>query len=203
MELISYAADFISFLIQNLKEIDQIRSIILFGSAARGDAENESDIDIFIDVTSNDKIIEREAEIIKDKFFGSIKLKSYWKLFNISNDINLIVGKLEEWKLKDSMLGSSVILYQKYSPVLESGKNKTILTWSNVKPNSKRVMLNKKLFGYKHYKRYYKGLIEIYGSQKLGANVVLIPTENLSLFLKEFHKFKIPVRILRVFEYQE
>ena len=202
MKLISYALDFVSFLLQNLKETEQIKSIILFGSAARNEAGKDSDIDIFIDVSENEGKIEREARKIAEKFFNSVKFKNYWKLLDTKNEINVIAGKLGEWNLKDSMLGSSIILYQKYSPVLEKGKNKAILRWDNIKPNSKRVMLSKKIFGYKHYKRYYKGLLESYEGKKLGANVILIPVEQLSLFLKEFHKFKIPAKMFRVFEYE-
>ncbi|MFH1711377.1 MAG: nucleotidyltransferase domain-containing protein [Nanoarchaeota archaeon] len=203
MELISYASDFVSFLIQNTKNIEKIKSIILFGSSARGEATKESDVDIFIDILDNEKLMEKEAKEISSKFFNSVKFKSYWKLLNIKNEISTIVGKLNEWKLKDSMLGSSIVLYQKYSPTLENGRNIAILTWSNVKPNSRRVMLNKKLFGYKHYKRYYKGILEQHESKKLGTNVISIPTEHLNLFIKEFHKFKIPVKIQRVFEYKD
>ena len=202
MELISYASDFVSFLIQNIKDMSNIKSIILFGSVARNQAEKESDVDIFIDVIGNEKDTEKEVKKITDKFFDSVKFQKYWKLFNIKNEINVIVDELDKWKLKDSMLGNALILYQKYSPILENGKNKAILSWSKIKPDSRRVMLNKKLFGYKHYKRYYKGILEQYQGEKLGANVILIPTEHLNSFLKIFHSFKIPVKISRVFKYE-
>jgi len=201
MELTSYAMDFASFLIQNMKETGKIKSIILFGSAARNEAGKDSDIDIFIDIIDDEKKIEKEVNRITNKFYDSVKFKNYWRLLGIKNEINIIVSRLDEWKLKDSMLGNSIVLYQKYSPVLEKGKNKIVLSWNNVKPNSKRVMLNKKIFGYNHYQRYYKGLIEQYEGEKIGTNVLKIPAEHLNLFLKEFHKFKIPVKILRIFEY--
>lgn len=203
MELVSYASDFVSFLIQNIKDTEKIKSIILFGSSARGEAGKESDVDIFVDVTNNEKETEKEIKDITNKFFSSVKFQKYWKLLNIKNEISVIVGKINEWKLKDSILGSSIVLYQKYSPILDNGKNKTILSWGNIKPNSRRVMLNKKIFGYKHYKKYYRGLIEQYEGKKLGTNVILISTEHLTLFLKEFHKFKVPAKILRIFEYKE
>ena len=92
MEIISYAMDFTSFLVQNLKEKEKINSIILFGSVARGEATNKSDVDIFIDIINNDeKRIESNILKIKDKFFNSIKFKNYWKLFNVKNEINIIV----------------------------------------------------------------------------------------------------------------
>lgn len=200
MELISYALDFASFLVQNIKDKNKINAIILFGSVARNEATKESDIDIFID--TNDKKLEDEAIKIKEKFFDSVKFKDYWKLLGVKNEINIISGILDKWKLRDSMLGSSIILYQHYSPKLEKGNNKVILSWGNIKPDSKRVMLNKKIFGYNYYGKKYHGLLEKYSGNKIGSNVLLINTEHLNLFLEVFHGFKIPVRILRVFEYE-
>ena len=191
MELVSYAMDFASFLMQNLKETEKIKSIILFGSVARGEADKQSDVDVFVDVLGREKKIGKQIEKIKDRFFNSVKFKKYWELLNVKNDINIIVGKLDKWKLKDSMLGNAIILYQKYAPRLEEGKNMIILSWGAIKKNSKRVMLNKNLFGYNYY-----------GGRKLGGNVIEVPAEHLNLFVKLFHKFKVAVKIMRVFEYE-
>lgn len=199
MELISYAADFASFLIQNF-QVKKIKSIILFGSVARGEAEKESDVDIFIDVINNEEKIEKEIKKITDDFFNSVKFKKYWGLLGIKNEINIIVGRLDKWKLKDSMLGNAIILYQSYKPVLENGKNMAILSWGNIKSNSKRVMLNKKLLGYNYYEKHYKGLLDEKGI-KIGSNVIIIDIEYLNSFLSLFHKFKVPVKIIRIFEY--
>lgn len=203
MELISYAIDFVSFLMQNLKEKEKIKAIILFGSVARREFEKESDVDIFIDVIDNGEKIQKEADKINENFFDSVKYIKYWKLFGINNDFHVIVGKINEWKLRDSMLGNSFVLYQAYSPKLEEGKNMIILSWGTIKNNSKRVMLNKKLFGYNYYGKKYKGILEIYNGKKLGSNVILIPSEQLNLCLKIFRNFKVPVKIKRVFEYKE
>lgn len=202
MELISYAMDFISFFVQNSKEITKIKSIILFGSVARSEATKESDVDIFIDIIDRENKIERESKYLVEKFFESVKYKKYWKLLGVKNEINIIVGKLDNWKLKETMLGNSIILYQAYSPVLEKGENKTILSWGNIKPDSKRVMLNKKIFGYNYYGKRYKGLIEDYNGIKIGSNVILVSTAYLNIFIKSFHNFKVPVKITRVFEYK-
>lgn len=203
MELISYAADFVSFIIQNFKEIKKIKAIILFGSAARGEAGKESDVDIFVDVTDEEKKIEKEIKKITNNFFDSVKFKEYWRLLSIKNEINVIVGNLDKWKLKDSMLGNAIVLYQNYAPHLENGKNKVILSWGNIKPNSKRVMLNKKIFGYNYYGKKYKGALEKYEGRKIGSNVIIINVEFLNLFLKIFHNFKIAVKLMRVFEVEE
>lgn len=203
MELISYAIDFVSFYIENSKNIDKIKSIILFGSVARKEETKKSDIDIFIDVIENEKTIEKESKEIIKKFYDSTKYKNYWKLHGIENEFSIIVGKIDEWKLKDSMLGNAITLYDSYIPKLQEGTNKAIISWENIKNNSHRVMLNKKLFGFKHYKHQYSGLIEKYKGEKLGANVILINIEDLNLFLKEFRKFKAKTRIIRIFEYSK
>lgn len=206
MELISYAMDFASYLVQNLKKnnLEQIKSVILFGSVAREEAGKKSDVDIFIDIVSdNDEKIQKEVSKIQEKFFDSVKYLKYWKYLGIDNEFHVVVGKMNEWKLKDSMVGNSIILYGSYSPRLEEGKNMIILFWDTIKNNSKRVMVNKKLFGYNHYGKKYKGIIEVYNGKKLGTNAVILPAENLNLSLQIFHRFKIPVKIKRVFEYKE
>jgi len=202
MELVSYAMDFVSYLMQNLNEkhISRIRSIILFGSAARGEAGKDSDLDIFID--SKDEKLEKDAEKLTQKFYDSIKFKKYWNLLGIKNDIHVIVGQLDKWKLKDSMLGSSIVLYEKYSPKLEKGRNRIIFSWGNIKSNSKRVMLNKKLSGYNYYGKRYSGLLEKYNGSKLGSNVIIINTEDIKLFLDVFRSFKAAVKMQKVFEYE-
>ncbi len=209
MELIGYASDFASFLIENLKkkELEQIKRIILFGSVARKEASKDSDLDIFIDTivktkNAREKIEDRIKEIKKD-FFESIKFKKYWKLQNINNDVNLLIGRLEEWELKDSIVGSSIVLYSSFSSKIGEGKNKIILRWSPINNNSHRVMINKKLFGYKHYDKEYNGLLEKFAGEKLGTNVIMIPAENLDSFLKVFKKYNVSVKIRRVFEYRK
>ncbi|MBU0906835.1 MAG: nucleotidyltransferase domain-containing protein [Nanoarchaeota archaeon] len=201
MELISYALDCTSFIIQNLKDKDKIKSVILFGSSARGTASNESDVDLFIDVAADEKKLEKTIQKIIGKFLDSIKCRNYWKPLGIENDINPVIGNLEKWKLRDSMLGSSIILYQKYVPQLSEGKNKAILGWGAIKPESKRVMLNKKLFGSAHKKRFYQGMVSQHEGVKIGSNVILVPIESLNIFLKLFRSAKIQVKIHRLFLY--
>ena len=118
MELISYALDFVSFYVQNSKNVESIKSIILFGSVARKEETKDSDIDLFIDIIKDGQKIEKEAKKILEKFYDSIKYKNYWKLLGVKNEFSIIVDKLEDWKLKDSMLGSALTLYSPYSPRL-------------------------------------------------------------------------------------
>ena len=197
-QLISYAEDFTSYFIENTKNLEKINSIILFGSAARQESEKSSDVDIFMDVVSNGEKISKETKKIKDKFFNSVKYKKYWKLLNVNNEINIIVGKIDKWKLKDSMSGEAIVLYGKYFSTIKDGKNMVLFLWENVKPNSKRVLLNKKIFGYKHKGKFYPGILNIYKGEKLSKGTIMFDAKYSQEVLKVFRKFKIKVKINKV-----
>lgn len=195
MERISYAVDFVSFLIQNVKDLEKVNQIILFGSVARGESNKDSDIDLFVD---SSKLAKLNVDKIKERFFSSVKFRNYWKPLGIENELNIIVGNVDDWKLKDSFVGSSIILYKKYSPDSGSGESKVLLSWESPKKNSHRVMLNKNLFGYKHYSKTYDGIIS--KNEKVGANTILIKSENLPTILHLFKRFKVFAKIKKVFE---
>ena len=91
-ELISYAIDFVSFLMQKIKEKSEIKQITLFGSVAREEANEKSDVDIFIDLIKENKSLENKIKKILDNFKESTKLKNYWKPLGIENEIKPIIG---------------------------------------------------------------------------------------------------------------
>lgn len=202
MELISYALDFASFIIQSLKnkEKNNIYQIILFGSVARGDFNKNSDVDIFVDCNVSSKL-DASIQEIKNKFFESKKYKDYWLLFGIKNEINVVVGNLDKWKLKNSLIGSSIVLYGPYNLKNKEGKNKVLLSWGKIKSESQRVMLNKRILGYSHYGKKYAGKADLNKFEKLGTNVLLIEADSLKMFLKIFYDLKIAVSLRNVFEY--
>ena len=87
-EMIAYAQAFVSFI---LPKIDA-KEIILFGSVARGEADKNSDIDLFFDVDKDENKIK---EIIKEelnKFYKS-KIAESWFLRGIKNNINANVTR--------------------------------------------------------------------------------------------------------------
>ena len=201
-KLISYALDFASFLMQNLSDRNKIKNIILFGSVAREESGKNSDIDVFIDLTKEDKKIENEIQKILNNFKNSAKYKNYWKLFDIKNEIKLIIGELDNWTdLKPSIVASGIILCGKYKPEIKEGKHKVFFIWENVKPNSKRVLFNKQLFGYKQNKKFYQGLIQKYKAEKLGKGCIVVDSEYTNVFHQIFKKYKISVKIKQVLEY--
>jgi len=198
--LISYAEDFVSFLIESI-DFSRVRSIILFGSVSREEANEESDIDLFIDLVKEDKKIVNQIQNVKEKFYSSVKFKEYWQLRGINNEFVLKVGDITKWKeLGNSLVSNGLVLYGKYFDVPE-GKNLTLFVWENISPESKRIMCSKKLFGYVQNEKRYGGLIEKYSGVRLGKGIIIIPTESSNLFVKFFRENKINVKIRKVLDY--
>ncbi len=199
--LIAYAASFSSFLLSNLKaeQLAKIKSIILFGSIARGEATKESDVDLFIDVIADEKETESAVNSALNKFYDSIIYTKYWKLMGIENEIKPIVGKLEEWHdLKSSILANGLVLYGKFIAKAEKEKPAALFYWGTIANQPKRVLLSKKLYGYSYKKKIYRGLLEIYGGQKLSTNCILVGLEHASTFSNLFKHMKISVRVMHL-----
>ena len=198
----AYAADFVSFLTERI-DIDNIKRIILFGSAARDEASSESDIDLFIDIIGSKKSIETHIKKIKEEFLKSTRYQNYWILKDIKNDIKPIIGELEKWKdLKNSIISNGIVLYGKFEEMPRGAAHKTLLSWENIKPESKRVLLSKRLFGYKKGKKSYKGLIQKYNGERIGKGLIAVPSANTRIFLKLFRDMKVAVKIRRILEYK-
>lgn len=196
-KLIAKAMDFSSFLIERIGR-EKIRRIILFGSAARNEAGEESDIDIFIDLVQDDKKTTDEIKKAKESFIASKKNKDYWELKGINNEFSLKIGTLDKWKtLKASIISNGLMLYGKFDILPENARNITILSFDSVRPESKRVTLSKKLFGYSQAGKKYSGLVEKYGAEKIGKGVIIVPSEQEHIFLKVFREMKINVRIMK------
>ncbi len=200
--LLAYTMDFCSFLIQKIKDREKIKEMILFGSVAREEADKKSDIDLFINIIKEDKELEKEIEKIKDTFLSSMKCSQYWDLLGIQNEIKITIGILEKWKeLQSSVVANGIILYGKYQPSIKEGKHQCFFVWENIKPNAKRVMLNKQLFGYKQNNAFYSGLLQKYHGERVGKGCIVISLEHATVFHNLFKKYKIAVKIKKVFEY--
>ncbi|MEK6811738.1 MAG: nucleotidyltransferase domain-containing protein [Nanoarchaeota archaeon] len=201
-KIMAYAIDFISFFMQKTQNNEIIKEIILFGSVARGEANESSDVDIFINVTKENNRLKSEIKKIMNDFYDSIKYKNYWHYLEIKNEIKPMVGELNNWKeLKPSILANGLILYGKYKADIKEGIHKTFFIWENIKPNSKRVLFNKQLLGYKQNNKFYNGILQKYNGEKLGKGCIVVPIEHSILFHNLFKKYRIAVRIKKVLEY--
>ncbi|MEK6933887.1 MAG: nucleotidyltransferase domain-containing protein [Nanoarchaeota archaeon] len=131
----AYASYFVSYLLNtlNVKDLPNIKAIILFGSAARDEASKESDVDIFIDIKKNKKNFDKKTAEVENNFYKSREALLF-KAKGIDNKINIIIGKIDEWKdLKKSIESTGVILYGSYVASKTEGKKKALIFWNKVK----------------------------------------------------------------------
>ena len=194
-DVISYSMDFCSYLFD--KEpglINDIKTIILFGSGARGELEKDSDLDLFIETKENDEQLEEKIEAIKEDFYTSNRFKNYWELIYGSNyPLSIKVGNIKSWSsIYPALEAEGIVIYGNYSSVNNDGKKKVLFSWENIKGKN-RINLYRNIFGYSSNDKDYPGLIEKYQGQRLSKGSILIPIEAREYFREVFKKYKIPV----------
>ena len=190
-KIIAYAMDFASYLISKFDDADRI---ILHGSIARDDFDEQSDIDLFIDT---EKKNEKKINKILEDYYNTQKFKE-WKLKNIKNSFSMIIDKLDnkEWKdLKRAIMNTGIILYGKYKADTEKINHYTLFSFENIKPDKKRIAIFRKLFGFKIGNKGYKGLFEKINAVKIGKGAVLVPIEHATDIKKFFQEKRVPVKL--------
>lgn len=193
-EIFAYIFHFLSIVFEKLKNnINKVSKIILFGSVARGDFDERSDIDIFIDVPNkkNIKIVNRILEESLNEFEDIAK--ETWYLRKVDFPIKYMVDKLDNkrWEnLRKELNAYGIILYSSYEESPRDVKNYSLFEYSLAKFNKKQKMkIIRNLLGYKikKEKKTYeiKGFLNEINGIKLMQNVVLVPI-NKSFELHNF-----------------
>ncbi len=196
--LVPYAMSFASFLMAELgeEESGNVKEIILYGSVARGDPRKDSDVDVFVNVYRPGSI-EKRVEKITEDFYKTEAFRN-WKLAGVQNVISCITDSLQKWKdLRISIISDGIVLYSKYREKTE-GQQFVILYWGKISSESKRVLISKKLYGYRTKKAVYKGLLETTGSLKLGPNSIFVPLDSAAKIIGIFKSNKITVKMIYV-----
>lgn len=189
-ELVAYSASFVSLLLEEeiTKDID---TIILFGSVARGNFDEESDIDLFVDTKKD-----LEKEVLKTlALFKKSSIYKKWELKGIKNEISIKVGEIKKWELKRDVLSDSIILYGKYKEMPENIEYYLLIRPSFKKFNkSKQVKIWRKLYGYKQKvgKKIYStpGLIENSKGKRL-ENGLIVPMKDKKVVIEFLNKMKV------------
>jgi predicted nucleotidyltransferase len=182
--LFPYIYDFLSLLLEDEKVRKKIKRVILFGSVARGDADEESDIDIFIDIQSeaHEKDVQGYLKEVEKRFYLLSERK--WSLIGIRQPIKCIVGVLDDDKWKDLRLeigDYGMVLFGGYEEPEGVMKQYVIFSYSLSRLSQKKKMaLLRRLFGYrlKRGKKVYEnpGLLKEIGGEKLGRNAIMVPS---------------------------
>ncbi len=196
--LIAYALDAASFIIEKAGTAS-IKQIILFGSIPRGTADSKSDVDLFVD-TNHPNIEETIKKTIR-LFHQTQKYTKYWKLLGVTNDINPMVGDIEQWELKRSIISEGIILYGPYQGKIK-GKAYTLFFISIPKKRSQQVKHWRALYGYRQKigKKTYEtaGIIRTLHGKKIAPGVVMIPSNAVSELQQYLHKHRIRYRLFEM-----
>jgi len=193
----AYASYFVSYLLSNFKDIENIKKIILFGSVARNEASKDSDIDLFVEIKKQSKKFSEELQKTIEDFYKSREALIF-KTKGIDNKINIITGNIDNWKdLKKSIESTGILLYGKYLPSKVEGLKYSIIAWDNIKLN-RGAFLNK-LYGFKVNNKHYSGLIEQFNGKKLGKSSIMIPIEHTEDIFKLIKHYKVNARIIEVY----
>lgn len=196
---ITYASYFVSFLLSKLKSMGNIKQVILFGSAAIGEAEKGSDIDLFIDIKKTSAQVNKLIFKIEQDFYKTREAMLF-RMQGISNKISIIVGRLKEWEdLHYSISSTGIVLYGKtvVSEYPKHAKKQAIFFWSRIRKN-RGAFLNK-LYGFKSKGKRYEGLLKQWGGKHLGKSCIMIPIEVREDFIKLTRRYKVDCSILEVF----
>lgn len=185
-ERFAYAYAYLSYLFRGEKP--KIRRIFLFGSIARGDFDEKSDLDLFLDVDKKDeKRLTKMAERALNRFQEVEGEK--WRLKGIQNKISIKVGFLEDWKLKESVEKEGIILY---STAASSNLQKFLLfNLEPITPIKKRIKVVRKLFGRKETGYKDSGLVAEYKGKILNPRSFIVSYEGLGKITAFLSKEKV------------
>jgi len=202
-ELKKYAFTFTNFVINNIEEkyLEDINSIILFGSVAQNRASEESDVDMFFDTDTSKSKTDKLRKVlnkIKEEFLLSNEALKF-KSKKIYNEINFVIGNLKEWpEMKKSISSAGLIFYGKYTGIFQHKglRHHIIFFWESVGKN-RGAFLNK-LYGYKIGKNRYTGFLDRKGT-KIGKSAAIIPIEYTGEFIKILKKYEVEYKLFDVY----
>jgi len=182
----SQVCEEIERVVNKIKNLDGIISVVLFGSYSRGDFDEGSDVDLLV--------------VFRDKGTLSNGLKEVYRT-TAKSDLFLQVIGLTLQELKDSPLLETALRDGKICYAEEDLKKLftliqkpyALITYStaNLSPKE-RVISAQRLEGRGKGKHKYDGLVQRLGGYKVGRGVVMVPLENLKLLTeyleeKEIH----------------
>lgn len=187
---IAYAHTYIGFALEKLEGMP-IEEIVLFGSAARGEATKKSDIDLFFHVGRDEKKVREKLKDILAKFTKS-SLFEQWRLKGIEHSFHIEVGDLSSLSaLQRSIISDGIVLYGPYRLLPEKTKAWMYVSLRPVQNIAKRNRVIRFLFGRKEKRYALQGRVEGSKGNQLSPTSCVVPAENAQEILEFLQKEKI------------
>lgn len=194
IDLHGYAVSFVSFALPRINQ--PVKDVIMFGSVARGDFDEKSDLDLFFSVPNPkaEKDIEESMKIILKKFYNS-KIFESWRKKGVGLEIKTHVGVLEKWELRSSVLAEGICLYGKYKEEIPSNAY-VMLYFDPIKNITRRNRVVRSLFGREERKFARTGLVEKLGGKKIAPTSFIVPIQFCNEASRILIKEKVPFKII-------
>jgi len=193
-KLYALASSFAAYILEQSEE--PINGIYLFGSAARGEATKNSDIDIFIDAKKNQSIVKTVET------FESTTSAKIFRASGINSVIRTLIGDLNSEDFSDlrvNIAADGIILFGKGIPSEKSGRAPHLLIWFETpRKQKKKVAFLRDIYGRKENNKTYQGLLQKLGGLKAGPNTILIPIRHKAIFLDMLKKSKVKYTIKNI-----
>ena len=169
-------------IVKEMREVEGVVGIILFGSYSRGEQEEGSDIDLLTVFRDERSLKENQEEIYKITAKSNLFLQV----------ITLTIKELKSSHLLKSVIrdGKAYYLDREMKKLLNAiYVPYALITYrmTNLKPKDK-VTFIQKLEGRGKGKYRYKGLIQELNGYKVGKGVIMIPVKNLKKITEYLEK---------------
>lgn len=198
--MLAYVYDFVSYLMEDAGIRKGVRKIVLFGSAASGEYDEKSDIDIFIDAWGSDSRMEARIKERVRKFEEIMSRK--WAPKGIANPISVVVGQLDsgKWKkLEYDMISNGILLYGKFEKKPGSLEHMVLMSFSLVRlEQAKKMRLIRRLYGNSQKSGSHEGAVWKAGGTKISSNTILVPVEKSNEVRKILSSFRVTPEIREV-----
>ncbi len=174
-----------------------IKAVYLFGSVARNDFDEDSDIDVFVDADKKDvENLEKLCSHTLGKFLKNEGEK--YRLRGLDNKISIKVGELSKWDLKSSVDAEGITLFSRAGKA--SYNRMTIFSFSPIKSPKDRIRIVRKLFGRAEQDYQAKGLVHELGGIVINPRTFMIPSLYAKKILQIFSKEKVTYRLEEVWQ---
>ena len=187
--------------VKKISDLEEVNSIALFGSVAKGEATSESDIDFLI-IASNIKI---EKNITKITNEISDKHNKKFQVIVKTKKLEGLDPSMIEDISKDGILlyGSPITLKQKdleLEPYL-------LAVYSLVElPQNEKMKFKRAFFGSesvfkaekKKYRTVQEGLLKMYDGAKLGRGAIIFPSKHKEI-INQLAYFKVKFKIFTIY----
>ena len=193
---IAYVQNALSFIFLDATIINKCNAVYLFGSAARGEMEKESDIDLFFDFENEEDKNETRINAAIQRFYQSQDYQK-WKLLAFTFPFSIKAGKLQAWELKTSVFAEGILLYSKEA-LVPITKRYILITYTLPKKKTKYLFFVRTLFGRKEEGYKDTGLAGACQAKKIGSIALLVAQDSAQPILSFLQKEKITYSFMEI-----